>query len=174
MDRKGGQYVFGRRFMEEWLCNFRGTTFATRRVARNLQWGGLFCRLEAPSNDLDPDFDRSLLRLSRLFCPNLGDLKKKKKGLHSDWVGIFFSKFRWSSKKKRSSTRPKPSVSDLNYIKSLTDSHRQCQWGAILVFGAKIGLKSNKNGVFCILFRAMGWEGCRPPPPWLRYCLQLH
>ena len=101
-------------------------------------------------------------------------LKKKKKCLHSDWVGIFFSKFRWSSKKKRSSTRPKPSVSDLNYIKSLTNSHRQCQWGAILVFGAKIGLKSNKNGVFCILFRAMGWEGCRPPPPWLRYCLQLH
>ena len=41
--------------------------------------GELFWRLEAPSNDLDPDLDRSSLRLSRLFCPNLGDLKKKKK-----------------------------------------------------------------------------------------------
>ena len=40
--------------------------------------GGLFWRLEATSNDLDPDFNRSSLRLSQFFCPNLGDLQKKK------------------------------------------------------------------------------------------------
>ena len=49
-----------------------------RRVSKNLQGGeGLFRRLETTSNDFDPDFDRSLLKLSRFFCPNLGNLKKK-------------------------------------------------------------------------------------------------
>ena len=39
---------------------------------------GLFWRLKTISNDLDPDFDRSSIRLSRFFCRNLGDLQKKK------------------------------------------------------------------------------------------------
>ena len=38
--------------------------------------------------------------------------------------------------------------------------------GAVFCFGAKIGLKSTKNLLFCILFRPMG-EGSSPS--WLRY-----
>ena len=37
--------------------------------------------------------------------------------------------------------------------------------GAIFIFGAKIGLKSTKNVVFCILIRPMGGEARSPPPP---------
>ena len=37
--------------------------------------------------------------------------------------------------------------------------------GAIFIFGAKIGLKSTKNVVFCILIRPMGGEARAPPPP---------
>ena len=97
--------------------------------------GGLFWRLEATSNDLDPDFNRSSLRLSQFFCPNLCDLQKKKK--------------------KRSSARL--SLSGRNHIRSLTTSYRQYHWGGgYSVFWAKIGLKNAKNGVFCILFRPMG------------------
>ena len=40
--------------------------------------------LETTSNDLDPDFSRSSLRLSRFFCPNLGDLPPPQKGLQRD------------------------------------------------------------------------------------------
>ena len=95
--------------------------------------GGLFWRVETTSNYLDPDFDRSSIRLSRFLSPNLRDPPKK-----------------------RSSARLKPSFSGQNHIRPLTNSHRQANGGAIFVFGAKIGLKSAKNGVFCILFRPMG------------------
>ena len=82
--------------------------------------GGLFWRLKAPSNDLDPDFDRSSLRLCRLFCPYLGDLKKKKKKkrkkIFTQIESVYFSPNLGDlRKKKRSSTRLKPSFSDLNY-----------------------------------------------------------
>ena len=103
---------------------------------------GLFRRLETTSNELDPDFGRSSLRLSRFVCPKLGDLKKEK---------VF--------------SQAKTLFSGRNHIKSLINSHRQFQWGrgAIFVLGAKIGLKSTKNVVFCILFRPMGGGGDSPP-----------
>ena len=47
----------------------------SRRVAWNFN-EGLFWRPETTSNDLDPDFDRSSIRLSRFLCPNIGDLQK--------------------------------------------------------------------------------------------------
>ena len=68
------------------------------------------------------------------------------------------------SKKKRSSGRL--SFSGRNHIRSLPNHPRQSKWGGYFRFHCKIGLKSAKNGVFCILFRPMG--GCSPPP-WLRY-----
>ena len=40
--------------------------------------GRLIQRLETTSNDLIPDFDRFSRRLSRFYCPNLGDLQKKR------------------------------------------------------------------------------------------------
>ena len=48
----------------------------------------LFWRLETTPKDLDPDFDWSLLKLGQFFCPNLGDVQKKK-GLHSGWKRVF-------------------------------------------------------------------------------------
>ena len=97
--------------------------------------GGLFWRLKTISNDLDPDFDRSSIRLSRFFCRNLDDLQKKKK--------VF--------------SQVATQFSGPNHTRSLTNSYRQHQggWEAIFVFSAKIGLKSAKKGVFYILFRPM-------------------
>ena len=47
--------------------------------------------------------------------------------------------------------------------------------GAVFIFGAKIGLKSTKNALFCILFRPMGRATAfhAPLPPWLQYCTYL-
>ena len=50
----------------------------TSRVARNLHWVGLFWIPEKTLNDLDPDFDRSFIRLSRYYRPKCSDLQKKK------------------------------------------------------------------------------------------------
>ena len=53
--------------------------------------GELFWRLETTPKDLDPDFDWSLLKLGQFFCPNLGDVQKKKRS--SFWLEASFS---WS------------------------------------------------------------------------------
>ena len=52
---------------------------AARRVVRNLHWegSGLFWILEKISNDLDPDFNGSLVSLSCFFRQKRGDLQKK-------------------------------------------------------------------------------------------------
>ena len=50
----------------------------TGRVARNLHWMGLFWIPEKTLNDLDPDFDRSFIRLSRYCRPKCSDLQKKR------------------------------------------------------------------------------------------------
>ena len=46
----------------------------------------------------------------------------------------------------------------------------QILWGgAVFIFGAKIGLKSTRNVLFCILFRPIGELEPPCPTPWLRY-----
>ena len=55
--------------------------YSTSNQARSQEFSmgeGLFWKLGATSNDLDPDFDWSSLRLRRFFCPNFDDLRKKK------------------------------------------------------------------------------------------------
>ena len=79
---------------------------------------------------------RSLLKLRRFWCPNLDDLQKK---VFSQVFNLVF------------------------HIRSLTNSHRQYQGEAIFVLRAKVGLKSTKNEVFCILFRPI-WGSYSPPP----------
>ena len=59
-----------------------------KRIARNLQCGGVFWRLETTSNDLDLDFDRSSIELSRFLSPNIGDLLQKKR--YPPKLGRFF------------------------------------------------------------------------------------
>ena len=49
---------------------------------RNFQWGGLFGSLDTTSNDIDPDFNRSAIRLSQFLFPNIGGLQKK--GVHQN------------------------------------------------------------------------------------------
>ena len=49
--------------------------------------------LETTSNDLDTDFSRSSLRLSRFFGPNLGDLPPPKKKIFSETE----TQFLWSN-----------------------------------------------------------------------------
>ena len=44
--------------------------------------GGLFWSLETTSNNLDPDFDWSSIKLSRFLCPNLDDLQKNTKKVY--------------------------------------------------------------------------------------------
>ena len=144
------------------------------RVARNLQWGGgRFWRLETTSNDFDPDFDQSSFRLSRFFCPKI-----KKKGLHTDWVVfVFFVQIQVISKKQKNKKGLQPCWSPA-FLVEITSG----PWPiliangnggrAIFVFSAKIGLKSTKNGVFCILFRPMG-ETIPPHPPFLATLLQV-
>ena len=120
-----------------------------RRVARNLHCGegGLFWRLDTASNDLDPDFHWSSLRLRRFFCPNLSDLQKK-----------------------RSSSRLKPSFSGKHYIRFLTYSHRQYRWGEIFSFLVqKLASKVLKTAHFS---NFSGQWGARAPPGYATGSLQ--
>ena len=73
--------------------------------------GGLFWILEKTSNNLDPDLNRSLIRLSRDSRPKWSDLQKKKK-----------NNFRWGPTKELQLSRP-------NQSKSFTTSDCQYHWG---------------------------------------------
>ena len=79
----------------------------------------------------------------------------KKKGLHPN-SDSFLTNFRWDPQRK------------LQFVVQITASPSQLlianpigKGGAIFIFGAKIGLKSTKNVIFCMLFRPM--EGLEPP-----------
>ena len=113
--------------------------------------------LETTSNDLDTDFARSSITLSRFLCPNLGDPPQKKI--------VFPSKFRRSPKrKKRSSASLKPSSSGQNHIRSLTNFHRQTQWGEPGLFSFSVQKsvsKVLKTGYFA--YFSGQWGGYCPP-----------
>ena len=139
-----------------------------RRVARNLHWGGggLLWRLEATSNELDPDFDWSAFRLSRHFCRNLGDLQQKKK-VFTVIETVFLSKSWRSPNKKKKQKKRLHSGWNPVFVVNITSGfwailNANTIRGATFVFSAKIRLKSTKNRVFCVLFRSMGKS--RPPP----------
>ena len=63
-------------------------------------WGGVFWRLETTSNDLDLDFDRDSIELSRFLSPNIGDLLQKK-GIHKNWDSFSVQIYVISKKKKK-------------------------------------------------------------------------
>ena len=109
--------------------------------------GGVFWRLEATSNDLDPDFDRSSLRLSRFFCPNLDDFQKKK--LFSWAEAQFF----WSKSHQ--------------VLAHLSSSIRM--GGLFLFLVQKLVSKMLKTGYFA--YSSGQWGATAPLPPWLRYWL---
>ena len=107
----------------------------------------------------------------------------KKKNLHQNWNG-FSSQILVISKKKKVLTKIQSLLTNLGcalekknstFLVQITSRPSQLLLpinigGAVFIFGAKIGLKSTKNVLFCILFRPMGGLIALPPPaPWLRY-----
>ena len=121
-----------------------------RRVTRNLLWG-LSRRCEIKLGQF------TLLQLERFFCPKLGvdQKKKRKKNLRPRWNRVL---------------RPNSLLVQCQSSHILIASDNG--W-AIFAFGAKIGLKSNKNRAFCILCMPMGGQTPLPRRPWLRYCFLL-
>ena len=137
-----------------------------RRVARNLKWGRTV--LEAKSNikrswsgfwsvftQIEPIFlsklrwsskkKRSSLRISCFFCPNFGDLKKKKEnGLQPGSDPLFLVVI---------TLGPWP----LLIANTIGEE-------ASFVFRAKIGLRNAKNGVNAKNRPMGGWSPPCPPP----------
>ena len=82
-----------------------GRRIAMRYQARSREFAlrGLFWILEKPSNDLDPDFNRALISLSRFFV-QFEVISKKKRGLHRN-LNVFFRPKLGGLQKKRSSPK---------------------------------------------------------------------
>ena len=118
-------------------------------------------------------------KLRGVFWPKTGDLQNKNKKVFAEILRVFSAKVRNSKgfsgrkqvifKKKRSS----PTVRELQHQKSplfcskqrqvLNSFSFQIPLGGLFSFlEQKIGLKSTKNVLFCILFRPM--EGSYSPP----------
>ena len=72
-----------------------------RRVARNLLWGGAVLNAEKTSNDLDPDFNRSWISLSR-FLVQTEVVSKKKKFFFTQIQSVFLTNFRRDPKNNSS------------------------------------------------------------------------
>ena len=147
-----------------------------RCVARISQRGrGLFWEVKTAVNELDPNFHQSWTKLRRFLCqnqvifkkersspklkrffqPNFGDLEKKK--VLTKIQSLLLTNFGCAPEKKNST-----------FLVQITGSPSQLLLpnpvgGAVFIFGAKVGLKSTKNVLFCILFRPVG--GYSPPPP---------
>ena len=93
-----------------------------------------------------PTKKRSSPKFKAFFWPKSGDIQKI--GLHRLWVSSWTKKLHYSGP---------------NNGKSFTTSAPKSLWGrAVFIFGAKIGLKSTRNVLFCIFFRPMG-EARAPP-----------
>ena len=99
-----------------------------------------------------PTKKRSSPKFKRFFWPNSGDLQKI--GLYRLWVSSWTKQLHYSGP---------------NNGKSFTTSAPKSLWGGCFHVGAKIGLKSTRNVLFCIFFRPIGKARAPHPPPWLRY-----
>ena len=73
-----------------------------------------------------------------------------KKGGGGGGGGGIFTVFGWASVPKESTILVQTTASPSQFLLPNSDG------GAVFIFGAKIGLKSTKNVLFCILFRPMG------------------
>ena len=111
-----------------------GRLFAWR-VARNLKLGG------GCFGGVTPNWDSLNLELKSFFCLKLGkDQKKEKKGVRPRWDRVL-----------------QPS----SFLIRSQSGHiliANANGSAIFAFRAKIGFKSNKNKVFCILCMPMGGQ----------------
>ena len=120
--------------------------------------------LETTSNNLDPDFDWSSLRFGRLFFPNLGDLKKKKRS--SLKLRQFFCPNLGNLKKKRSSSWLKARFFGRYHIRFFTNSHRQYHWGGGGLFPFLVQKSASKVlETGCFVFSSGQWGSSSPPAP---------
>ena len=105
---------------------------------------------------IQSDFSAEIQNSNVFFRPKLGDLqkkkKKKKKGLRQN-SRRFFTQFRKFKRLRGGSFR---------------------MGGAIFHFSQKIGLKSTKNMLFCILHKPMGGARAPPAPPLATLLLTSH
>ena len=145
-----------------------------RRVARNLQCGGVFWRLETTSNDLDLDFDRDSIELSRFLSPNIGDFLQKK-GIHKNWdsfsVQIYvISKKKKKKEEKKSSARLKRDFcSKSHLILDQLSSPIPLGGGLFSFLVQKLASKVPKTGCFAYSSGQWGAIAPFPPPLWLHY-----
>ena len=152
----------GQKFLIIFLGKFRDILICcqTRLVAMNLQWRGVFWRLETTSNDLDPDFDRSSIRLSRCFSPNNRWSPKKRKRSFLKLRRFFSPNLGDLKKKKKKEKGLQPGCNPVFWSKSHQVSEQfllPTQGGGLFSFlEQKSASKVLKSGVFCILFRPMG------------------
>ena len=87
---------------------------------------------------------------------------------------VFLAEIRWSQKKKKKRKvftnfewAPEPKKSTILVQTTAISSQLRLPnlfGGAVFIFGAKIGLKSTKNVLFCIFFRPMGGSSSPHPP----------
>ena len=142
---------------------------------QNFAKGGLFWEVKTTVNELEPNFHQFWIRSRRFFCQNqVIPLKKK---VFTNIETVIPAEIGWSPKKKghhqNSVTSPDQLRVRSTFLVQITASPSQLLLPnpvgrAVFIFGAKIGLKSSKNVLFCILFRPM--RGLQPP--WLRSCLR--
>ena len=138
--------------------------------------GGVFWRLETTSNDLDLDFDRDSIELSRFLSSNIGDLLQKKR--YPQKLGLFFGpnlrdlkKKKKKKKKKKYSARLKPDFcSKSHLILYQLSSPIPLGGGGLFSFLVqKSASKVPKTG--CFAYSSGQWGARAPPPPplWLHY-----
>ena len=117
-------------------------------VARNLQWRGLFGRLETKSHDLNPHLDWSSQKLRRFFLPKIRYSQKKKVFIQA------LSEFFWSISHK-----------------VLYQFSSPIPLGGLFLFLVQnLASKVLKPGYFA--YSSGQWGGSSPLAlPWLRYCV---
>ena len=162
-------------------------------ISFKLDWGGFSVKIRwSPKKkktkvftEIQRVFPAEIKHATVFFRPNTGDLQKKEKVFteiqrvfrpKSEIQMVFIAEIRWSPKKKGlhrlwvSSKTKKLHYFGPNNGKFFTTSAPKSLWevGAVFIFRAKIGLKSTKNVLFCILFSTMGGSSLSRLP-WLRY-----
>ena len=148
--------------------------------SRDFAKEGAFLEVWYNRKRTSPKFSLVLNEINSVFLSNFGDLQEKKERSSPNFEEIFRPKAkirrvflaenRWSPNKKKglhrqcvSSRTKNLHYSGPNNGKSFTTSAPKSLWGAVFIFGAKIGLKSTKKCYFAYFLGQ--WGGCCPPPP---------
>ena len=160
-------------------------------ISLKLDWGGFFVKIWwSPKKKEKKCLLRNLKGFSgrnqkfKVFSRRMQVISNKKrsspkfKGFLRPKLKIqrvFLAEIRWSQNKRKKKERSLPTLSELQNQTNPLFWSKQRQvlhnfgsriflGGAVFIFGAKIGLKSTKNVLFCIFFRPMGGSSSPHPP----------